>query len=205
MTSRPHRCWLVKTEPECFSIDDLAKAPRQTTHWSGVRNYQARNFMRDAMRLGDRVLFYHSSAKPPAVVGTATVVREAYPDFTATDPADDHYDPGHTPENPIWQMVDIRLEQVFACPVPIARLRETPALRNMVLLQRGSRLSVQPVTGDEFSAVLSLAEALPHASPGGGPLPANGARRKAASATTARTKSAGRGATARTSKPARRK
>src|SRR5262245_13047029 len=104
--------WLMKSEPEAYSIHDLAREPTQTTHWDGVRNYQARNFMR-AMRVGDRVLFYHSNAEPPAVAGTAAVVRTAYPDFTALDPADTHYDPKATQENPIWEMVDVRFERVF--------------------------------------------------------------------------------------------
>src|SRR6476469_9806048 len=110
--------WLVKSEPECFSIRDLAKSPRRTTSWSGVRNYQARNFMRD-MKAGDGVLFYHSSADPPAVAGTAVVSREAYADSTAWDAKDDHFDPKASPDNPIWQMVDIHFERAFAEPVPI--------------------------------------------------------------------------------------
>jgi predicted RNA-binding protein with PUA-like domain len=149
-------CWLVKSEPECFSIHDLAKAPRQTTCWSGVRNYQARNFMR-AMKRGDRVLFYHSSADPPAVAGTAVVAREAYPDHTALDPRDDHYDAKATRDNPIWEMVDLRFESAFAEPVPIGTLRGVPALARMELLRKGSRLSVQPVRPAEFEAVLRLA------------------------------------------------
>ncbi len=106
----PQKFWLVKTEPECFSIQHLAKQPKQTTGWSGVRNYQARNFMRDEMKLGDRVLVYHSSTQEPAVVGTATVVRESYPDHTAWDKQDDHFDAASTRDNPRWFMVDIRLE-----------------------------------------------------------------------------------------------
>ncbi|MGD9720035.1 MAG: EVE domain-containing protein [Pirellulales bacterium] len=151
------RCWLVKSEPECFSIHNLAASPDQTTCWAGVRNYQARNFMRDGMKLGDRVLFYHSSTDPPAVAGTAVVAREAYPDNTAWNPRDDHYDPKASPANPIWQMVDIRLVEIFAEPVPIGVLRGVPALRKMELLRTGSRLSVQPVTPQEFEAVLQLA------------------------------------------------
>lgn len=116
--------------------------------------------MRDQMRLGDRVLFYHSSANPPAVVGTATVVREAYPDFTAMDPDNDHYDKTHTTENPVWQMVDIRLERIFSQPVTLERLRSVKQLQTMTLLQRGSRLSVQPVTPEEFELVLAVAEEL---------------------------------------------
>jgi len=149
--------WLVKTEPESFSIHDLANAPKQTTCWSGVRNYQARNFMRDEMKLGDRVLIYHSSTDPTAVVGTATIVREAYPDPTAWDKKDDHYDPASTEGNPRWFMVDIRLEQIFKQPLPLDKLRGIAALKEMELLRRGSRLSVQPVRKGEFEAILKLA------------------------------------------------
>jgi predicted RNA-binding protein with PUA-like domain len=151
------RCWLVKSEPDCFSIHDLAACPRQTTCWSGVRNYQARNFMRDQMHVGDRVLFYHSSTEPPAVAGTAVVARAAYPDFTAWDKTDDHFDPKASPQNPIWQMVDIRLDEIFGEPVPLSALRSEPALREMQLLRQGSRLSVQPVRPREYEAVVALA------------------------------------------------
>jgi predicted RNA-binding protein with PUA-like domain len=151
--------WLMKSDPDCFSIQHLARCPRQTTCWSGVRNYQARNMMRDEMRLGDRVLFYHSSADPPAVAGTAVIVREAYADHTAWDPRDDHFDPKASSENPIWQMVDIRLEEIFGEPVPIAMLRGVPELAGMELLRKGSRLSVQPVRPREFEIVLNIAKA----------------------------------------------
>jgi predicted RNA-binding protein with PUA-like domain len=151
------RCWLVKSEADCFSIADLAAAPKKTTHWDGVRNYQARNFMRD-MKVGDRVLYYHSGGDEPAVVGTAVVAREAYADHTAWDPKNDHYDAKASPENPIWQMVDIRFESVFAAPLSLAKLREVPALKKMELLKRGSRLSVQPVSESEFAAIEALAK-----------------------------------------------
>ncbi len=114
--------WLMKTEPESFSIQDLAKSPRKTTFWDGVRNYQARNFMR-AMTVGDEVLFYHSNADPPAVVGTASVVGEAYPDRTAWDPGNHHFDPKASPTNPIWDMVDIRLGEIFPRPLALDELR----------------------------------------------------------------------------------
>lgn len=149
--------WLLKSEPDCFSIDDLAAAPKRTTYWSGVRNFQARNFLRDAMRPGDRVLYYHSSADPPAIVGLATIVRPGYPDFTAEDPQDDHYDPKQTKSNPIWYMVDVRFDEKFSRPLPIGELREVPALKEMELLRKGSRLSVQPVRKAEFDAVVKLA------------------------------------------------
>jgi predicted RNA-binding protein with PUA-like domain len=149
--------WLMKTEPEAYSIHDLAREPTRTTHWDGVRNYQARNFMR-AMRVGDRVLFYHSIAEPPAVVGTAVVDKTAYPDFTALDPADKHFDPKATQENPIWAMVDVKLERVFDRQIALDELRATPGLKGMELLRRGSRLSVQPVSKEHFEIVLKLAE-----------------------------------------------
>jgi len=149
--------WLLKTEPTSFSIQDLAASKDQTTSWDGVRNYEARNFMRDEMKCGDRVLFYHSNAEPPAVVGTAMVVREAYPDHTAWDPDDSHYDPKSTPQNPRWLMVDIQLDQVFAEPLSLDSLRQVPALEGMELLRKGSRLSVQPVRKSEFDTILKLA------------------------------------------------
>jgi predicted RNA-binding protein with PUA-like domain len=154
--ARRRQYWLLKSEPESFSIGDLAAGPNQTTCWDGVRNYQARNFMR-AMRIGDGVLFYHSSAKPPLVAGTAVVVREAYPDHTAWEPGNHHFDPKASPDNPIWDMVDIRLEQVFDQPLALDALRGMPALAKMELLRRGSRLSVQPVSKNEFETVLKLA------------------------------------------------
>jgi predicted RNA-binding protein with PUA-like domain len=150
--------WLMKSEPDCFSIQHLAKCPRQTTCWSGVRNYQARNFMRDQMKLGDEVLFYHSGGELPAVAGTAVVVREAYPDRTAWDPRDEHFDPKASPDNPIWQMVDIQLKAVFSAPVPLEALRKIAALKDMELLRKGSRLSVQPVRPSEFEVIVELAE-----------------------------------------------
>lgn len=149
--------WLMKSEPLSFSIQDLAALPNQTTCWDGVRNHEARNFMRDEMKVGDRVLFYHSNANPPAVVGTAVVVREAYPDHTAWDPTDSHYDPKSTPENPRWCMVDIQLEHIFADPLPLDALRKVPELEGMELLRKGSRLSVQPVRKSEFDLILKLA------------------------------------------------
>jgi predicted RNA-binding protein with PUA-like domain len=151
--------WLLKTEPESFSIQDLARAKDQTTSWDGVRNYQARNYLRDQMQVSDRVLFYHSSSEEPAIVGTAKVVRTGYPDPTAWDPADSHYDEKSTPDSPRWFMVDIRLDRIFPEPLPLARLRSVAALRDMELLRKGSRLSVQPVRKSEFEAILKLAGA----------------------------------------------
>ncbi|MCA9219309.1 MAG: EVE domain-containing protein [Pirellulaceae bacterium] len=147
------RYWLLKTEPESYSIHDLAKEKNQTTFWSGVRNYQARNFMRDDMRVGDQVLIYHSNANPPHVAGVAKVVREGYPDHTSWDENDHHYDEKSTPQSPRWFMVDVRLERIYERPLGLDELRQLPALADMELLRRGSRLSVQPVTKDEFQTI----------------------------------------------------
>jgi len=151
------RYWLMKSEPDCFSIDDLAKVPKKTTCWDGVRNYQARNFMKE-MELGDQVLFYHSSTEPPHIAGIAEVAKKAYPDHTALDPKDDHYDPKATPEKPIWEMVDIKFVKKFDAPLSLDDLRPVAALEKMELLRRGSRLSVQPVTAAEWKAIEKLAE-----------------------------------------------
>lgn len=150
--------WLMKSEPQVFSIEDLAQASGQTTCWDGVRNYQARNFMR-AMAVGDLVLFYHSNAEPPAVVGMAEVVRTAYPDETQFDKTHHHYDPASPRSAPRWDMVDIRYRQTFKASLPLDQLRQEPRLKDMVLLRKGSRLSVQPVTEEEWAVVLELAGA----------------------------------------------
>jgi predicted RNA-binding protein with PUA-like domain len=145
----------VKSEPSVFSIDDLARSPNRTTCWEGVRNYQARNYLR-SMAAGDRVLFYHSNAEPPAIVGIAEVVRTAYPDPTQFDKADKHYDSGSDRAHPRWDMVDIKYVKKFAEPLSLDRLRADPKLKGMVLLRKGSRLSVQPVTPAEWKHILSL-------------------------------------------------
>jgi predicted RNA-binding protein with PUA-like domain len=150
--------WLVKTEPDSFSIDDLAAAPKQTTFWSGVRNYQARNMLRDQMQIGDRVLFYHSSTDPTAIVGVAEVVRAGYPDHTAWDESDSHYDADSPEVKPRWYMVDIKLVRKFDTPLELSDLRKVAALKDMELLRKGSRLSVQPVTKTEYDAVMKLAK-----------------------------------------------
>lgn len=156
-TKTTRRYWLFKSEPEVFSIEDLAKAPQQTTFWDGVRNYQARNMLRDEVRVGDGVLFYHSNAEPLAIVGEARVVRGGYPDHTAWDPQSAHPDPKSTPQNPVWYMVDIALVTTFERPVERTTLAQTRGLEKMMLLQRGSRLSIQPVTVEEWRTVLKLA------------------------------------------------
>ena len=155
--AKQRRYWLMKSEPTVFAIDDLAKAANQTTCWDGVRNYQARNYMR-SMKLGEEILFYHSNADPPVVAGVAKVVREAYPDPTAFDPKDRHFDPKSTIERPIWDMVDIRFVRAFKKPVPLDRLRTVAALKQMELLRRGSRLSVQPVRPEEWRLILKLGQ-----------------------------------------------
>lgn len=152
------RYWLMKSEPSAFSIQDLQKVRGQTTSWDGVRNFQARNFMR-AMRRGDQVLFYHSNADPPAVVGVAEVSKEAYPDHTAFDPKDRHYDPKSKPGKSLWDMVDIKLVRIFSSTIPLDRLRQEAGLKRMELLRKGSRLSVQPVRPDEWRIILKLAGA----------------------------------------------
>lgn len=150
------RYWLMKSEPAAFSIDDLAAAPGRRTCWDGVRNYQARNYLRE-MKKGDLALFYHSNADPPAAVGIVEVVREAYPDHTAFDPTDHHYDPKSRPDRPTWFMVDVALVRKFPRPLPLDELRRQAGLRRMVLLRKGSRLSVQPVTPGEWAIILKLA------------------------------------------------
>jgi predicted RNA-binding protein with PUA-like domain len=152
--------WLIKSEPDVFSIQDLARAKGRTTGWEGVRNYQARNFLR-AMHSGDRALFYHSNATPSAVTGIVEVVREAYPDVTAWDPTSDYHDPKAGPDNPIWSRVDVRLVEIFPREIPLEELRGIKALAGMELLRRGSRLSVQPVTAAEFRAIEKLAHSAP--------------------------------------------
>jgi predicted RNA-binding protein with PUA-like domain len=151
----PKAYWLMKSEPSAFSIDDLQRSPNKTTCWDGVRNYQARNFMR-SMAVGDQVLFYHSSADPPAVVGIAEVVKTAYRDPTQFDKKDKHYDPESTPSAPRWDMVDIKYIRKFARALTLGELRKDSKLKEMVLLRKGSRLSVQPVTRLEWKHITSL-------------------------------------------------
>lgn len=148
--------WLMKSEPDCFSIDSLAQAPDQTSCWDGVRNYQARNFMRDQMQPGDGILFYHSNCKPPAIVGTAEVVSAAYPDYTAFDPESEHPDPTSTPENPRWFMVDVQFREKFNQPLSLDSLKQHPQLESMVLLRKGNRLSVLPVSPEEWAFIMTL-------------------------------------------------
>ena len=151
------RYWLFKSEPSCFSIDDLKNMPNQTSPWDGIRNYQARNFMNRDMHIGDKAFFYHSSCTPPGIVGTMEVVRNAYPDDTAFDPASDHPDPKSTPDNPRWFMVDVRFQQQFSTMISLESLKQHPELDHMRLLQKGNRLSILPIEPDEWTFILKLA------------------------------------------------
>lgn len=147
--------WLFKTEPGCFSFDDLKRRPDKTEHWDGVRNFQARNFLRDSIKPGDLILFYHSNIPEPAVVGIAEVVREGYPDFTALDPNGEHYDPKASPDNPIWYMVDVRYMEPLTKQVTLEAIKGHPLLEDMLLVKR-SRLSIQPVTQAEWQNILAM-------------------------------------------------
>jgi len=149
--------WLLKSEPDCFSFADLMAAPGRSTGWDGVRNFQARNFLRDAVRPGDGVLFYHSNADPPAIAGVAEIVDGGHPDPTAFDPAADHHDPKSRPDNPTWYQVTVRAVRPIDPPLGLSQLRAVSELAGMELLRKGSRLSVQPVTAGEWDTVLQLA------------------------------------------------
>lgn len=148
------RYWLMKSEPDVFSIDDLRA--RGVEPWDGIRNYQARNFMRDDMKVGDRVLFYHSNASPPGVAGIAEIARESYPDPTAFDPDSKYHDAKSDQENPRWLMVDVKFVEKFPAVVPLATLQQTPGLEDMMAVKKGMRLSIQPVTAEEWKIVLRL-------------------------------------------------
>ncbi|HAV31647.1 MAG: EVE domain-containing protein [Planctomyces sp.] len=149
--------WLFKSEPDVFSIHDLQQAKGKRTSWEGIRNYQARNFLRDTAQVGDGVLFYHSNADPLAIVGTATIVKPGYPDHFAWEPDHKYFDPASTPDNPVWFMVDIRLTNIFSQPVTRESLQSEPDCSQMLLLKKGSRLSIQPVTETEWRAVHRIA------------------------------------------------
>jgi len=148
--------WLLKTEPTTFSFDDLWAAPKRTTFWDGVRNFQARNTLRDKMKKGDLVFIYHSSADPTGIVGIAEVAKEGYPDATAFDPKDSHYDPKSKRESPSWFGVDVKALKKIEPIITLEELRRTKGLEKMVLLQRGSRLSVQPVSESEWNVINKL-------------------------------------------------
>ena len=151
------RYWLFKSEPAVFSVQDLAASKGKKTSWEGVRNYQARNMLRDDIKTGDGVLFYHSNVDPMVIAGTAEVVKEGYPDSFAWQPNHKYYDDASTPEKPVWYMVDIKLSQVFRTPVTRYSLADDPVCSQMMVLKKGSRLSIQPVTEAEWMAVHRLA------------------------------------------------
>jgi predicted RNA-binding protein with PUA-like domain len=152
------RYWLMKSEPYLYGIDDLERDGDAS--WDGVRNFQARNMMRDQMQIGDRVLFYHSNADPPGVAGTAEISRRAYADLTALDPESDYHDPKATEEDPRWLQVDVRFVEKFDRVVPLATLRETAGLEDMLVIRRGMRLSIQPLTRDQFWIVTRIGRRL---------------------------------------------
>jgi predicted RNA-binding protein with PUA-like domain len=148
--------WLMKSEPNAFSIDDLKNMPDQTEHWDGVRNYQARNMMRDDMKVGDQVFFYHSNCEVPGIVGIMEVVREGYPDHTAFDPQNKYFDPKSDPVKPRWMMVDIKYVRHTKRVIPLAELKVHDALENMPLVRKGNRLSIMPVSAKEWNYILGL-------------------------------------------------
>lgn len=148
--------WLMKSEPSTFSIDDLKSRPRQTEPWDGVRNYQARNFMRDEMRQGDLAFFYHSNCPEPGIVGIMTVASEPYPDPTAFDPEDSHYDPKSDPDKPRWYLVDVKYKRKLKRTISLQELKQHRALADMKLLQKGNRLSIMPVTKKQWDYILGL-------------------------------------------------
>jgi len=146
----------MKSEPDVFGIDDLNSRPRKTEHWDGVRNYQARNMMRDEMKKGDEVFFYHSNCKEPGIVGIAKIVKEGYPDFTAFDSQQKYYDAKSDPNNPRWYMVDVQFVRKFKRTITLEELKQAKALQDMPLVRRGNRLSIMPVTEKQWQAILKM-------------------------------------------------
>ena len=156
-TEGERRYWLVKSEPDVFSWQDLLSAPKRTTHWNGVRNFAARNFMRDGMKKGDRVFFYHSNADPSSIVGVCEVAREAYPDHTAFEAGHHGYDEGSSPDHPTWFMVDLRAVESLPRPVALPMLKSSQSLKRMALIRTG-RLSVTPVSALEWDTILAMGQ-----------------------------------------------
>ncbi len=148
--------WLMKSEPEAFSIDDLEQRTEQTEHWDGVRNYQARNMMRDDMKIGDKIFFYHSNCDVPGIVGIAEVVKESYPDFTAFDPNSKYFDPKSNPDKPTWFMVDVKFVRKLNRTISLQELKPIPELADMALVRRGNRLSIMPVNHQHWDLILAL-------------------------------------------------
>jgi predicted RNA-binding protein with PUA-like domain len=150
--------WLFKSEPGCFSIDDLSKRPKQTAYWDGVRNYQVRNMLRDEIKVGDLGFFYHSSCVPPGIAGVIEVVKNGYPDFTAWDLNSEHYDPKSTPDNPRWYMVDVRLVKKFPGLITLDEIKRNPQLKEMIINRKGNRLSITPISPREWKIISELAK-----------------------------------------------
>lgn len=148
--------WLMKSEPDVFGIDDLKAMPNKTEHWDGVRNYQARNMMRDEMKRGDQVFFYHSNCKEPGIVGIMTIAKAGYPDFTSWNPESKYFDPKSTEENPRWFMVDVKFKRKFKRTITLNELKELPDLEEMPLVRKGNRLSINPVTEAQWNTILAL-------------------------------------------------
>jgi predicted RNA-binding protein with PUA-like domain len=148
--------WLLKSEPDCFSIDHLAKKPKQTDQWDGVRNYQARNMLRDEMKVGDQAFFYHSSCPQPGIVGQVKIVKAGFPDPTQFNPEAQHYDPKSTEEKPIWYTIDVQLIKKFKHIVTLDEIKKNPLLETMQLVKRGNRLSIMPVSMPEWQTILSM-------------------------------------------------
>ena len=148
--------WLFKSEPTTFSIDHLMKRPKQTEHWDGVRNFQARNFLRKQIKKGDQAFFYHSSCNPPGIAGVMEIVRDGYPDFTAWDCESPHYDPKSSPERPLWYMVDVKFVEKFENYLVLDALKANPKLSELIILRRGNRLSITPVTPSEWREICKM-------------------------------------------------
>ena len=148
--------WLMKSEPDVFGIDHLKAMPKKTDHWDGVRNYQARNMMRDEMKKGDLVFFYHSNCDQPGIVGIMEVVKEGYPDHTAFDPEVKYYDPKSDPDNPRWYMVDVRYKRKLKRNITLAELKQVKALADCPLVRKGNRLSIMPITKKQWETMLEL-------------------------------------------------
>jgi predicted RNA-binding protein with PUA-like domain len=148
--------WLFKSEPDVFGIDHLQALPDQTDHWDGIRNYQARNMLRDDIKVGDQVFFYHSNCKEPGIVGIMEVTREGYPDYTAFDPEQHYYDPKSDPDNPRWYMVDVKFVRDLKRPITLQELKQLPELEDMPLVRRGNRLSIMPVSKEHWQLILGL-------------------------------------------------
>ena len=148
--------WLMKSEPDVFGINDLKAMPKKTDHWDGVRNYQARNMMRDQMKKGDLVFFYHSNCKEPGIVGIMKIAKESYPDFTSWNPDSKYFDPKSTEDNPRWFMVDVKHVRTFKRTITLSELKQHPELADLPLLRKGNRLSINPVTEEQWNFIVEL-------------------------------------------------